>query len=56
MLAIVAMTDYSTGSNRGYDESVPHHIDVVHERRFHRKWNFNLTNEETGMISLKSLE
>jgi glycogen debranching enzyme len=44
--AIIAMTDYSTESNRGYYELVPPHIDVVHERRFHPKWNFNQTNEK----------
>ena len=53
--AIVSMTICSTGSNRGYDELVPHHIDVVHETRFYPQWGYQYeqTNEKTGIISIK---
>jgi len=53
--AIIAMSNCPTGSTRGYDELVPHHIDVVHETRFYPKWGYNdeQTNEKTAMISVK---
>ena len=50
------MAHCSTASNRGYDELVPHHIDVVHETRFYASWgrqDQQQVNESTGMIALK---
>lgn len=54
--ALVAMTYSAIGSNRGYDELVPHHIHVVNEKREYRSWNDigrDGLNESTGIISGK---
>ncbi|CAF1175151.1 unnamed protein product, partial [Adineta ricciae] len=53
--ACVTMTNSSIGSNRGYDELIPHYIDVVHETRFYAKWGYKhqQINEKTALISIR---
>ncbi|CAF1686326.1 unnamed protein product [Adineta ricciae] len=49
------MTNSSIASNRGYDELIPHYIDVVHETRFYAKWGYKhqQINEKTALISIR---
>lgn len=42
----------ATGSNRGYDELVPHHIHVVTEARQYQEWGKNC-DEKTGIIAAR---
>ncbi|CAH8590703.1 unnamed protein product [Schistosoma turkestanicum] len=42
------------GSTRGYDELVPHYIDVVKEERFYAQWP-NQVNYDIGIIKPKSI-
>lgn len=52
--AMVCMACCACGSNRGYDELVPHHIHVVTEERQYQEWGRNVF-ENTGIIAAKRL-
>lgn len=60
--ALVNMACCASGSNRGYDELVPHHIHVVDETRQYAEWsndesltlgNVRYVNEKFGIIAAK---
>jgi len=62
--ALVSMCCAAIGSNRGYDEIVPHHIHVVNERRVYTYWNeedeelissVKTVSPRTGIISARIL-
>lgn len=63
--ALVSMCCSAIGSNRGYDELVPHHIHVVNERRVYTYWNededdisassVKTVSPRTGIISARIL-
>ena len=50
--ALVSMACCATGSNRGYDEFVPHHIHVVDEERQYQEWGKHL-DKNSGMIAAR---
>ncbi|XP_057653349.1 glycogen debranching enzyme isoform X2 [Diorhabda carinulata] len=58
--ALVNMACCASGSNRGYDELVPHHIHVVDEDREYTEWtpdtgsiSVRYVTEESGIIKAK---
>lgn len=57
--ALISMTCAATGSNRGFDELVPHHINVVTEKRIYAKWDEEGIEEgvsyKAGIVSAKLL-
>ncbi|CAH8605798.1 unnamed protein product [Heterobilharzia americana] len=52
--AIDSFACCAIGSTRGYDELVPHYIDVVKEERYYSQWP-NQVNYDIGIIKPKSI-
>ncbi|THD22434.1 Glycogen debranching enzyme [Fasciola hepatica] len=52
--ALNALSCCAIGSTRGYDELVPHNIDVVNEKRCYSRWPQTI-NDQTGLVEAKSV-
>lgn len=52
--SLVAMSSCAVGSTRGFDELVPHHINVVTETRVYSAWS-NEINFTNGILRAKSI-
>lgn len=62
--ALVNMACCASGSNRGYDELIPHHIHVVDEKREYTEWtddqklavdNVKYISKSSGLIGAKKV-
>ncbi|KAI1711883.1 glycogen debranching enzyme, glucanotransferase domain-containing protein [Ditylenchus destructor] len=54
--AMTAMAYCASGTTRGYDEFVPFHIDVVHEKRLYHNWEeISADSNLVGMIKARRL-
>ncbi|XP_050428887.1 glycogen debranching enzyme isoform X2 [Adelges cooleyi] len=51
--ALVSMACCASGSNMGYDQLIPHHIDVVKEDRQYMCWSDEFVNMNTGIMAGK---
>lgn len=52
--SLVLMSDCAVGSTRGFDELVPHHVNVVTEQRPYSKWKSAETKKNLNEVDLKN--